>query len=844
VEASHVNSVGNLYILVVVDEQIFMVQESGDYVLWDSVLESLQPVSSNKTLQASEPLTLFDDVAFGTVGVTDTALDVYLAYDTIVEPDQLYYSAAPLSFSIGESNSEAASLSLYKSSISAPIVQDRCIVCHQAGGVASTSALLYVDSSTADYQTINYNTLMNYIENVANGASLILSKPQGQAHGGGVQLTEGRADSELWSQFVESALSDIAGDGSSDQNIFSALLKADNQETLRKAAILFAGRLPTTSELASVASGTDEELSTAIRALMDDAGFRTYLLESANDRLLTEAFEFSLFQVVDRFRYPNSMQYYQNPETRTTRFLASAAIALEPMQLIAHVVSNERPYTEILTADYIMVNPYSAEIYGGDVVFSDYNDFDEWREGRITEYYRCTICGPNNPNNSYDLATEYPHAGILNSPAFLARYPSTETNRNRARSRWAYYYFLGVDIEALSERTTDSDALEDENNPTLNNPNCVVCHDFMDPVAGVFQNYGNDGYYRDQPLGNNSLPQSYRNDPSGGFQFGDTWYSDMLAPGFGELLAPDPDNSLQWLAQEFAKDSRFGYGTVHFWYPSVMGRDPYAEPMNPEDLDYLSRLAAYSAEQQLMQQVAADFVAGTAGNGAHNLKDMLVALAMSDQFRASGVTEMDPVQVVELQDIGIGKLLTPAQLNRKLIDVTGFDWSYGRVSALDSAYNLVYGGIDSFGITERATQLTTLMSTVITAMANETACAITSLDFSKAQSQRKLFTEVELSSLPTTNPEAIRSNIQLLHANLLGEALPSDDPEINSTYDLFVEIWSARLSAAKGPAVSSASELCLFENVPNPIQSDPNQTLRSWAAVINYMLRDYKFIYE
>lgn len=47
---------------------------------------------------------------------------------------------------------------------------------------------------------------------------------------------------------------------------------------------------------------------------------------------------------------------------------------------------------------------------------------------------------------AYDSFIDYPHAGALNTQAFLNRYPSTETNRNRARARWTFYHFLGIDI--------------------------------------------------------------------------------------------------------------------------------------------------------------------------------------------------------------------------------------------------------------------------------------------------------------------------------------------------------------------------------------------------------------
>ncbi|MDC0413443.1 hypothetical protein OAM75_00575 [Gammaproteobacteria bacterium] len=99
------------------------------------------------------------------------------------------------------------------------------------------------------------------------------------------------------------------------------------------------------------------------------------------------------------------------------------------------------------------------------------------------------------------------------------------------------------------------------------------------------------------------------------------------------------------------------------------------------------------------------------------MKDLLVDLTLSDHFRANAVDAITSAQETELDQIGTGKLLTPEQLNRKLESITGFRWDYGSFSALEQVYGLIYGGIDFFGITERATDLTTLMSTVVTAMA-------------------------------------------------------------------------------------------------------------------------------
>ena len=845
VESGHVNTVGNIYLLIQLGADIFMRLESGEYAIWDQTLPNLQATLPGRTLQASEPITILENVAFGPAGLAGATLSIFLAYDTTAATGELYYSGVPLTVAIEAEVTEAASLTFFRSNISSPIIQSNCIGCHVSGGPAGGTPLVYVTSGVEGFQDTNYNTLLEYIKNVPNGSSKILSRPQGIGHGGGAVLATESAGFADWSQFVSSVQNEVAGNGSNVQSIFAAVAKMDNEQTLRKAALLYAGRLPTEQEIASVSGGSEADLALAVRALMSGEGFESFLMETANDRLLTEAFSTSLFGIVNRAYYPNSYQYYQVPgPIGSDKRLTSEALAQEPLRLVSHVVTNERPYTEVLTADYIMVNPYSAEVYGGNVTYDDAGDPEEWREGRITEYYRCTVCGQNNPNASYNIATDYPHAGLLNSPAFLSRFPSTDTNRNRARARWAYYFFLGVDIEGLSERTTDQSALADENNPTLNNSNCTVCHNIMDPVAGAFQNYGDDGFYKDKPGGLHSLPRSYRFDPNSDYQPGDTWYSDMLAPGFGEELAPNSDNSIQWLAEKFVKDPRFAYGTVYFWYPAVMGRDAYALPENSEDFDYESKLAAYSVEQEMLQDVAARFVAGSAGNGAHNLKDLLVDLTLSDHFRADSVDAITSVQEAELDQIGTGKLLTPEQLNRKLEFTTGFRWDYGSFSALEQVYSLIYGGIDSFGITERATDLTTLMSSVVTAMANEVSCPITAQEFGLSQSQRKLFPFVELTSLPTNSETAIRNNIQHLHSTLLGEALATNDAEIDATFDLFSAIWNARLAANKGSNVVSDSEICITENVANPVLTDSNQTLRSWAAIVNYMIRDYKFIHE
>ena len=223
VETSHVNTVGNIYVLVVWGDQYFMRIESGAYEVWDLSLENLQAAFPAKTLQASELINIVNDVAFGPTGVSDTTLALYLAYDSIAAAGEIFYSGSALLVTIGAEQQSSSSFQLYKTNISSSIIQNNCIMCHKTGGAAASSALHYVDSSSTNFQTTNYNTLVNYINNLLGGAverpaaamgtatdgsSLLVSKPQGINHGGGIRLMTGSQDLQKLQNFVNTVLSE------------------------------------------------------------------------------------------------------------------------------------------------------------------------------------------------------------------------------------------------------------------------------------------------------------------------------------------------------------------------------------------------------------------------------------------------------------------------------------------------------------------------------------------------------------------------------------------------------------------------------------------------------------
>ena len=383
--------------------------------------------------------------------------------------------------------------------------------------------------SEADYERLNLQTLRDFVAGVEGAAGYILNKIQGVSHGGGVQVPLGSRHFADMERFLALLGEPTARVRLTPETLFDTVVLASDRRILRRAALVFAGRIPTEAEYAELKGGDEAVLRATIRGLMQGPQFHEFLIRASNDRLLTDRPD---SMIIDASA-ANGFVDFSNEAYRRGKAADESGAMRElydwknrvqfgfrraPLELIAHVVQNDLPYTEILTADYIMANPEAARAYGASTRFSDAADPHEFRPSKIEKYYRKgdgfeegfdPLISDYALNPGF-LHTDYPHAGILNTNVFLKRYPTTATNRNRARARWTYYHFLDLDVEKSASRTTDPAALADTNNPTLRNPACTVCHSVLDPVAGAFQNYSDDGYYKHNWGGLDSLDDLYK----------------------------------------------------------------------------------------------------------------------------------------------------------------------------------------------------------------------------------------------------------------------------------------------------------------------------------------------
>ncbi|MGB5694134.1 MAG: hypothetical protein WBM46_00645, partial [Polyangiales bacterium] len=341
-------------------------------------------------------------------------------------------------------------------------------------------------------------------------------------------------------------------------------------ETLRKASLELTGELPTERQKQVTAQEGQMGLEGSLAEMMREERFVERIMELYNDHFLTDKYlgRENAIELLDEDVYPNLRWFERKyPDDDEKARVTNDSLAREPLELIAHVVRTERPFTEILTANYTMANGYSQLSLIGlpDVPLGIGENPESFREVSIPGI---------------------PHAGILTSAMFLNRFPTSDTNINRHRSRMTYWFFLDIDINQFGNRPVDASADFGEN-PTLNNPDCTVCHTTMDPVAGLYMNWNESGEYSGR-----------------GEWFGPEY---ILPPGFNGEQLPDGDrkHALQWLARRLADNPRFAQATVKTVFEGLTGQKilDITVPLTPE------------MAQEALQDPLPDPVGGMGGAG-------------------------------------------------------------------------------------------------------------------------------------------------------------------------------------------------------------------------------------
>jgi hypothetical protein len=750
-----------------------------------------------------------------------------------------------------------------------------CAGCHSPGGTADQKGAKFkiFRDTYPDFVSANLSSMREYAKLEAEGTPIMLQKPLGKRdHGGGVVLKSDSDEYKLLTQFVDDLRAGKEKLCNNNQALGVQYL--DNRETLRKAALMLASRFPTPDEFAQAASG-EPALDALIGKFTEEEPFYDRLRETWNDALLTDR---GLDAGVGA-NFDNAPQLYDDkyagytPENRTW---ATISVTQEPMRFIDYVVRNNLPFSDVVAGNYVVANPYTAKLYAlpHEKPMTP-ESFLEWKRIDFSPVQNYVEAGAQK-------TVGVPVSGVLTTPAFINRWETTRTNKGRKRARIVLKNFLATDIFKFAQRPVDSTALTSVQNPTTNSPMCSVCHSVIDPIAGGFRGFDEDRMSR--------------------FNADDKWHDDMVPPGINGAQMPPQSygNALMWLGAQIPNDPRFGISVAQVMYRGLVGDEPLGFPQDRASADYNDQVKAYNAQNDWFLKVGRDFA-----SAKFDLRKLVVAIVKSAYFRAkSGGGDRDGLHA----GLGQGSLLSPEMLGRKYRATTGLYFFAGEPIykdesrmrdgyrrsdlILDRDWRLVYGGIDSGDVTKRSETMSPIMLATSQYTASIVACRSTSYDFSKPLAERRLFPNVEMSTVPFTpranrdvglvavaeNETKIRENIKHLFWRLLGETVEANSEQVNKVYTLFTDVWKdlEETELTKGSNKGLGNGRCIadidydkpvtFEPKDGRLQAvyprlaerpdkapyepgmridrDDNFTVRSWQAVTTYMLMDYKFSHE
>jgi len=535
---------------------------------------------------------------------------------------------------------------------------------------------------------------------------------------------------------------------------------------LTRASLALRAQRPSAEDLRTV------QLSPAALEPIIDSYLRTWEF----GEMIRDMHAESLLMRSERIALPSLGPLFGIDQGEVFRSLAEA-----PLRLIEDIVMSDRPYTDIVQADYTMSNDVTATIWGLDYVPGG----GTWQALPWPMDPTPMVMTPPGP------PVPRPAAGILSSSELWLRHYSNGKNYHRARANLIADAllcsdFLGRDVPISGTvDLSDDEAVADAVN---SQKECVGCHQSLDPLGAylwpfrqrisrfiITQIYLDEVSRCDNP---DSPPAAQINCyPLVDYttSTADNWIPRGLRPPSYYGL---PADDIAGLGEQIAADPRFSLCAAKRFYGYLAQVDVDAVPLE---------LAA-----ELQQQFA---------DSDYNAKALAKAVVMSDAFRTSHITAAD-----ETEHIASLQIIRPRHYGRMIEDLTGFEWRIKTDSATcglgqvyrcwgdddlsaGSAFGFIAmaGGIDSQLVTIPTHTMTPIRALYYNAMASEAAGYVVPRDANLAEpSERALFTSID--SLQNSDENAVREQLSELHLQLLGEFAEPDGIEVDESYALFAAV--------------------------------------------------------
>jgi hypothetical protein len=395
---------------------------------------------------------------------------------------------------------------------------------------------------------------------------------------------------------------------------------------------------------------------------------------------------------------------------------------------------NDRPYTEIVTADYMVANHVTATVWG-----TSYDtEGPEWQVSQFLD--------------------GRPVAGVLSDPWLFTRHSSTPSNANRGRANalsnaLLCYDFLDRDIEIDSSiNLADPDVVT---TAVVDNDACAACHQVLDPLAAFFGDYF--------PLYVASNIEAY---PFSEF------YSPNIFENIGIAMRPP-----SYFGQSGANVVDLGHMMAADPRMSLCAAQRFYAYFNQIALDEVPFIAMAELQKAFIQS-------------GLNAKALAKAIVLDEAFGASHTGD-----ALEAETLPAVKKIRPDQLATTFYDLTGFVWAtqldvpdieIGRVELMRDSFlgfQVLGGGIDGAYVTRPSHTYNATAALLLQTIAAEAATFVVGRDFSQPDpAQRHL---LRLVAPDVIDPATAREQIAWLHQRIFGDMVDAQSAAVDESWELF-----------------------------------------------------------
>lgn len=276
------------------------------------------------------------------------------------------------------------------------------------------------------------------------------------------------------------------------------------------------------------------------------------------------------------------------------------AMGWAPLAHVQQVLAQDRPFSEVVTAQALPQHPDQAAALGWP------HSGEAW----------ATAVPPDGR----------PMAGILSSPTLWLVIDGDATSMNRQRANAVARVFLCADFldrEGSFEFSIAPEELQESESAAATDPACQSCHAALDPLAALFGGFSERSV--NQPLAQAALYSTFTED----------WFRSWTEPAY--YGAPIGDFSE--LGPAIAQDPRFDRCTTQFLAESLLGR-----PLEAED-PLVDWHQGYLDQDRQLRAFVADFVEtadyrSPQGRTLSNEQLYFVALDLAERLGGGDLSEV------------------------------------------------------------------------------------------------------------------------------------------------------------------------------------------------------------